>query len=190
MLQRYGEFAARRAKVLLVVAALFMIAAGMVGSGAFGQLKNGGFQDANAESTRAEQMIDAHFGGQTNLVLLVTARAGSVDGGAVADAGRQLTTGLAGEAGVTDVVSYWTTGGIAIMGTFAELAILGSVTDVSIFSINLTTALGLGLGIDYGLFMVSRFREQLGRGDSVPEAVARTVATAGRTVVFSAAAVI
>jgi len=51
------------------------------------------------------------------------------------------------------------------MGTFAELAFLGSVTDVSIFAINLTTALGLGLGIDYALFMVSRFREQLAAGD-------------------------
>src|SRR5204862_1241039 len=80
-------------------------------------------------------------------------------------------------------------GGVAIVGTFAELAFLGSVTDVSIFAINLTTALGLGLGIDYALFMVSRFREQLAAGDEVPDAVARTVATAGRTIVFSAATV-
>ena len=62
-------------------------------------------------------------------------------------------------------------GGVAILGTFAELAVLGEVTDVSIFAINLTTALGLGLGIDYALFMVSRFREQLAAGQSVPEAV-------------------
>ena len=65
-------------------------------------------------------------------------------------------------------------GGVAILGTFAELFVLGSVTDVSIFAINLTTALGLGLGIDYALFMVSRFREQLAKGDPVPEAVAAT----------------
>ena len=80
-------------------------------------------------------------------------------------------------------------GGVAIVGTFAELAILGSVTDVSVFAINLTTALGLGLGIDYGLLIVARFREQLSAGDDVPTAVARTVATAGRTIAFSAAAV-
>ncbi|MTD15856.1 MMPL family transporter [Nakamurella sp. YIM 132087] len=78
----------------------------------------------------------------------------------------------------------------AIIGTFAELAILGSITDVSIFSINLTTALGLGLGIDYGLLLVARFREELAGGREVPEAVAHTVATAGRTIAFSAAAVI
>lgn len=78
---------------------------------------------------------------------------------------------------------------IAIGGTFAELFVLGSVTDVSVFAINLTTALGLGLGIDYALLMVSRFREQLAAGASVDDAVRRTVSTAGRTVAFSAATV-
>ena len=80
-------------------------------------------------------------------------------------------------------------GGCAIVGTFAELAVLGRITDVSVFAINLTTALGLGLGIDYGLLIVARFREQLAAGNDVPTAVARTVATAGRTILFSAAAV-
>ncbi|MFE6160051.1 MMPL family transporter [Streptomyces sp. NPDC056486] len=80
-------------------------------------------------------------------------------------------------------------GVIAIAGTFAELFVLGSVTDVSVFAINLTTALGLGLGIDYALLMVSRFREQLAAGATVEDAVRRTVSTAGRTVAFSAATV-
>jgi RND superfamily putative drug exporter len=80
-------------------------------------------------------------------------------------------------------------GTFAIVGTFAELSIIGHLTDVSVFAINLTTALGLGLGIDYGLLIVARFREQLAAGDDVPTAVARTVATAGRTIAFSAAAV-
>ncbi|MFE9680501.1 MMPL family transporter [Streptomyces sp. NPDC006285] len=80
-------------------------------------------------------------------------------------------------------------GVIAIMGTFAELFVLGSVTDVSVFAVNLTTALGLGLGIDYALLMVSRFREQLAAGASVDDAVRRTVSTAGRTIAFSAATV-
>jgi putative drug exporter of the RND superfamily len=80
-------------------------------------------------------------------------------------------------------------GGIAIMGTFAELAVLGSITDVSIFSINLTTALGLGLAIDYALLMISRFREELANGMDTTGAVVRTVTTAGRTITFSALAV-
>jgi RND superfamily putative drug exporter len=77
----------------------------------------------------------------------------------------------------------------AIIGTFAELYLLGSVTDVSVFAINLTTALALGLGVDYSLLMVSRFRERLDAGDPVPKAVTHTVQTAGRTILFSAAAV-
>jgi putative drug exporter of the RND superfamily len=77
-------------------------------------------------------------------------------------------------------------GAIAIFGTFAELSILGSLTDVSVFAVNLTTALGLGLGIDYALLMVSRYREELAHGADPAHAVARTVATAGRTIGFAA----
>jgi RND superfamily putative drug exporter len=76
-------------------------------------------------------------------------------------------------------------GGIAILGSFTALRLLTIFTTVSIYSINITTILGLGLAIDYGLFMVGRFREELGRTDSVENAVARTVATAGRTVAVS-----
>ncbi|BEP13498.1 MMPL family transporter [Acidothermaceae bacterium B102] len=75
---------------------------------------------------------------------------------------------------------------LAIFATFAELNLLTHVTNVSIFALNLTTALGLGLGIDYALLMVSRFREELAGGADVAAAVARTVATAGRTIAFSA----
>ena len=80
-------------------------------------------------------------------------------------------------------------GAIAIMGTFGELSVLGSATDVAIYAINLTTALGLGLGIDYALLMVSRYREELAAGHSVPDAVVRTTETAGRTILFSGLAV-
>jgi uncharacterized membrane protein YdfJ with MMPL/SSD domain len=76
-------------------------------------------------------------------------------------------------------------GGIAILGSFTALRLLTLATAVSIYSVNITTILGLGLGIDYGLFVVSRFREELRRQDSVEDAVARTVATAGRTVAVS-----
>lgn len=76
-------------------------------------------------------------------------------------------------------------GAIAITGTFAELFLLGSVTPVAVYAINLTTALGLSLAIDYALLMVSRYREELDRGDDPGPAVIRAVATAGRTIVFS-----
>src|SRR5499427_9029534 len=76
-------------------------------------------------------------------------------------------------------------GGIGILGSFAALRLLTLFTDVSIYSINITTILGLGLAIDYGLFMTARFREELGRQPTVEQALSRTVATAGRTVAVS-----
>jgi trehalose monomycolate/heme transporter len=76
-------------------------------------------------------------------------------------------------------------GAIGILGSFAALRLLTLVTDVSIYSINITTILGLGLAIDYGLFMTARFREELRVQPTVEQAVSRTVATAGRTVAVS-----
>ena len=75
---------------------------------------------------------------------------------------------------------------VSVTGTLLALFAVAQVTDVSIYSINLTTALGLGLAIDYSLFIVSRFREELAAGRSSDDAVVRTVETAGRTVAFSA----
>ncbi len=81
-------------------------------------------------------------------------------------------------------------GVIAIVATLAVLHALALLTDVSVYSINLTTALGLGLAIDYSLFVVSRYREELARnGGDHTAAVVRSVTTAGRTVMFSAVTV-
>jgi RND superfamily putative drug exporter len=77
-------------------------------------------------------------------------------------------------------------GGLAILGSLGVLNALSYSVDVNIFAINVATLLGLGLAIDYGLFMVGRFREELAEGRSTADAVRRTVATAGRTVAFSA----
>jgi putative drug exporter of the RND superfamily len=77
-------------------------------------------------------------------------------------------------------------GGVAVVGTLAVLRLLTMFTGVSIFALNLTTVLSLGLGIDYSLFVVSRFREELASGRSVEDAVEETLAHAGRTVLGSA----
>src|SRR5712692_6259129 len=76
-------------------------------------------------------------------------------------------------------------GGSAVIVTLAIIFGLGHLTTLSIFVLNITTLFGLGLGVDYSLFMVSRFREELTRSRNVEEAVAITIATAGRAVTFS-----
>jgi RND superfamily putative drug exporter len=278
-----GNFVARRARLVLIAAMLAVVGFGVLGVGAFGKLKTGGFQDPGADSTVAQTLTDQRFGGSANVVLLIHAEAGTVDDAAARAAGAQAASRLARVPGVSDVVSYWQTGNpglkskdgkyalvlgstrsdhdlssaelaslrshsgqidvtvggdaavsndilkqvtsslrtaekfavpvtlallvfvfgsivaallplmiglIAILGTFAELFVLGSVTDVAIYAINLTTALGMALGIDYALLMVSRFREELARGQEPAQAVVCSVQTAGRTIVFSGATVV
>ncbi|MFC2669768.1 MAG: MMPL family transporter [Corynebacterium matruchotii] len=82
-------------------------------------------------------------------------------------------------------------GGLSIVGSLGVLSILAGFTQVNVFAHSVVTLLGLGLAIDYGLFMVSRFREELNRGggQDVRTAVRRATGTAGKTVVFSAAMV-
>ncbi len=286
MLHRYGEFITRHARLVLVISGMALVAMALVGVGAFGKLRTGGFDDPASQSSRAAAVVDAKFGGGANLVLLVHAKGGSVDAPEATAAGTALTGRLSADPALTNVVSYWGTGspglrskdgtdalvlahvtgdpdrvatatkrllaqyagdgpairvqaggdaainnevnsqvvrslavaesiavpltllllmlafgslvaaslplvvgGVAIMGTFAELFLLGSVTDVSIFAVNLTTALGLALGVDYALLMVARFREELAGGATTASAVVRTVETAGRTVLFSAVTV-
>jgi len=277
-----GSFVVRRARLVLVAAMLAVVGFGVLGLGAFGKLKTGGFADPGAESTTAQTLTDQRFGGSDGVVLLVHAGAGTVDGEPARAAGAEAARRLAAVPGVSNVVSYWQThdpglrskdgtyalilgstrsdhnlssselaslrshsgqvdvtvggsaaigndiltqvgkslrgaegiavpiilallvfafgsvvaallplaiGVIAILGTFAVLDVLGSVTSVAIYAINLTTALGLALAIDYALLMVSRFREELGRGQEPAQAVVRSVATAGRTIVFSGATV-
>lgn len=77
-------------------------------------------------------------------------------------------------------------GGFAILGSMAVLRAVTVVTDVSIFALNLTVAMGLALAIDYTLLIISRYRDELADGADPDRALVRTMATAGRTVLFSA----
>lgn len=280
MLTRLAKLVARRARLVLFLSVAGLIAMAAVGFGAFGKLETGGFEDPQADSSKAQEIIDQEFGGDTDLVFLVESATGDVDDADTVTAGTQLTEELTADAALANVTSYWTTeaetmrsddgasaiivanlagdaadvaekydgdnaglevtvggpaileedipeqvsrdlavaesiavplilillvfafgsvvaavlplaiGAVAIMGTFAVLSGLGSITDVSVFAINLTTALGLALGIDYALLMVSRYREELARGSTVADAVVRTVETAGRTIIFSGLAVV
>jgi uncharacterized membrane protein YdfJ with MMPL/SSD domain len=76
-------------------------------------------------------------------------------------------------------------GGLAIVVTFFVLRIVASFVDVSVFALNFTTGLALGLAIDYSLFVVSRYREESAKHGYGAEALRRTLQTAGRTVLFS-----
>jgi len=293
MFFRLGLLVARRARLVLGLAAVVLVASAVFGLGVFGRLLTGGFDDPASASSRASTLLDQKFGGEPDIVFLVHARSGTVDQPAVVASGQALATRLGHDDRLRNVTSYWTTrapslrsedradalilahvagddrdadsnakkvlsdyahlddaaatvriggahgtdvgsqvgkdlglaesiavpitlvllvlafgslvaallpllvGVVAIFATLAELTLLTHVTSVSVFAINLTTALGLGLGIDYALLMVSRFREQLGGGGDapadvpadVPTAVAQTMATAGRTIAFSALAV-
>lgn len=80
-------------------------------------------------------------------------------------------------------------GGMSILGALAVLRVISFGTDVSIFALNLTTAMGLALAIDYTLLMISRFRDEMADGATRDEALTRMMVTAGRTVVFSATTV-
>jgi RND superfamily putative drug exporter len=75
--------------------------------------------------------------------------------------------------------------GISILGSFFFIWVSTQLTDTSVFAVNLVTGLGLGLGIDYALLIVNRYREERARGLATRDAVVETVATAGRTVFFS-----
>ena len=80
-------------------------------------------------------------------------------------------------------------GGFAILGSMAVLRAITYATNVSIFALNLTVAMGLALAIDYTLLIISRFRDELAEGADREQALVRTMATAGQTVLFSAATV-
>jgi RND superfamily putative drug exporter len=80
-------------------------------------------------------------------------------------------------------------GGLAVVGGVASVLVLAHFTAMAQYTINVVTLIGLGVAIDYSLFIVSRYRDELAHGNPAPEALARTLATAGRAVAFSGIAV-
>ncbi|WP_084727448.1 MMPL family transporter [Rhodococcoides yunnanense] len=88
--------------------------------------------------------------------------------------------------GVTAAAVPLCIGGLSILASLAVMRLLTTFTEVSIFATNIASLVGLGMAVDYSLFVLTRFREELRRGASTEEAVYRTMSTAGRTVAFSA----
>src|SRR4051794_8757698 len=103
----------RRRRLILVAAVVAFALSGALGGGVASKLSSGGFDDPGAESTRAQDYLDAHFaqGGMPNVILLVTADPGlDVDNPVIASVGQALTDELAHEKGVVFAASYWSTG--------------------------------------------------------------------------------
>lgn len=285
MLARLSQVLIRRRRWVWVGSVLFVFLAGGFGAGVQEHLSTGGFEDPGAESTKAAEALRGEFNQQEpNLVMVITAKEGSVDDPANEAAGVALTERLSGEDYISFAGSYWSLfkapplrssdgsqamllarikgdedevdeeiegildeyagdqgaltvditgmgpvfhevgttieedlrkaetlalgvtvillifvfgglvaaslpliiGIIAIVGSWLALRIIASITDVSVYVISMTTVMGLGLAIDYSLFVLSRFREELANGHSVPDAVTISMKTAGRTVIFSA----
>ncbi|MGI3780621.1 MAG: MMPL family transporter, partial [Janthinobacterium lividum] len=144
-----------------------------------------------------DELIDRIEGESTGQVLV---RVGGQTGANLAltnQIGKDLALVSIVAVPVTVVLLYFVFGGIlaaalplavtviAVLGSFATLHLLTEFTPVSTYAIDLTIALGLGLAVDYGLLIVSRFREEAALQDDPYEALARSLATAGRTVLFS-----
>ncbi len=283
MLARLGGILYRTRWIVLFLALLVIAGAAIFGTGLFGSLKGGGFTDPASESTKAQEQLNAKFGGATaDIIILMSNNSLKATDPAFKDAATQLLATLKARPEVASVSSYYSTqsasflsrdshetfavvqfaaqdaavkdkdfktiqhlitspvlqtmvggsvavnsavntqvgvdleraelitfpivailllivfgglvaaglplliGGVAILGAFAILRLLANLTDVSVYAVNVVTMLGLGLAIDYALFMVTRFREELRSGkDDVKGALERTMATAGRTVIFS-----
>ncbi len=282
MFNALGGFAYRRRWAVLVAAGVFIAFAVVWGTGVFGALSSGGFDDKHSDSYRGQQQLDQRFGRDAaDVVALYSSSGATVDdpgvraaitgtldalpkdkvksvtsyysshapqlvshdkhstyavitlAGATDDEREKqltvlrdklkapgLTTQLGGGAAIGSDIGGQVgadigkaeglslpivlvlmvfvfgslaaaslplaIGGLAILGAFTMLRLLTLFTDVSVFSVNIVTLLGLGLAIDYALFMVSRFREELPKHHGDVEAALRaTTGTAGRTVAFS-----
>jgi len=286
MLSSLAHFVVRRSRSVLALALIVVVISGALAVGVFSRLGTAGYDDPASASSQAQRLVNQNFGGQPDLVFLVSSKQGTVDEAAVKTSGAAITQRLSHEPGLSGITSYFTTpapslrsrdgtealvlahvtgpdkgiderageildrynessdgvtsilvGGprgldlgrqttkdvalaesiaipvtlallliifgsavaallplavavFAMVTTMAELFVLTQFTDVSVFAINLITALGLGLGVDYALLLVSRYREELAGGADTGTAVVTTLTTAGRTIVFSGVTVI
>ncbi len=158
MLARLGRFTVRHRKAVLVGTALFFVVAGALSSGVASRFTSGGFDDPSSESSRARRAIEREFGRQTpDLVLLVSARHGTVDDADSVAAGNALTAQLASERTVSRAVSFWNLGG-ATFGALVWIFQDGNLSGVLDFTAAgtlpasiplLLFCIAFGLSMDY-----------------------------------------
>jgi uncharacterized membrane protein YdfJ with MMPL/SSD domain len=276
-----GKLDEKWSKVIIAGGLVFVILAGVFGTGVIANLKQGGFEDKNSESYHVTQALQDKLGNQVSLVVLFNSKDKQVDDPAYAKQVAEVLDKLKKDDSVSSVTSYYSTkasqlvsydkkstyaavtlkgsvdeqakafkdlkpklksdqlqvrlggdvaiqqeisdqvskdlekaesitfpllaillvvvfrslvaaflplllGGVTILGAFLVLRLISVFMDLSVFALNIITVLGLGLSIDYSLFMVSRFREELRKSKgNKAQALETTLRTAGRTVFFS-----
>ena len=285
MFERLGHFAVRRQKIAVIGFVFSILISGILGTQIFSRLDTGGYSIASSDSYKVYEYITNTLKESEPAVVVMVDAGESIDQPDIRDRALLLEKKMAGEAGVSKTLSYWSSGGapalkssdgnaayilvysegevfspksqelgkvfskkysgkvdgfelyasgfgvignaitekiskdlklsesisipltflllvivfgalaastmplivgvFAILGAFFALYLLTFITDVSVYALNLTTGMGLGLGIDYALLMVNRFREELSKGKSVEESVVTMMATAGKTVFYS-----
>ncbi len=285
MFERLGHFAVRRQKIAVIGFVFSILVSGVLGTQIFSRLDTGGYSIASSDSYKVYEYITNTLKESEPAVVVMVDAGESIDQPGIRDRALLLEKKMAGEAGVSKTLSYWSSGGapalkssdgnaayilvysegeafspksqelgkvfskeysgkvdgfelyasgfgvignaitekiskdlklsesisipltflllvivfgalaastmplivgvFAILGAFFALYLLTFITDVSVYALNLTTGMGLGLGIDYALLMVNRFREELSKGKSVEESVVTMMATAGKTVFYS-----
>ncbi|WP_330182076.1 MMPL family transporter [Nocardia sp. NBC_01503] len=126
MFTHLGLFIVRRTRLVLLLSAVIAVAAMALAGTAFGKLENGGFTPDNAESTRAQQLIDQHLDGNPNLLLLIDTRSGNVDDPAVVAAADRLTTALGQRPEIRNIQSYWTTGAATLKSQDARYGLISA----------------------------------------------------------------
>src|SRR5258705_495682 len=177
VLHRVAMLAIAAPRRTIAVATLILVAAGVFGIPVAKSLSAGGFADPTSESAKATTILIDKFGqGDVQLVEAIAIPLSFI----------VLVWVFGGLFAAALPVAI---GGMSILGSLAVLRLVAFTTDVSIFALNLTTALGLALAIDYTLLIVSRFRDEMAGGATRDDALVHTMVTAGRTVLFSATTV-
>jgi len=286
MFEKLGHVIVRRRKAMVVFFIVSVLTAGTIGTMIFSRLDSGGYSNPNSDSYQVYTYLNKNLKiADPNVVVVVDSGNLAITDPAIVAKAQVLEKEMANAPGVTNVVSYWSTGGektlaatdgkagyilvygggeaftpesqemgayfqdnfdgkrdgltiysggvgvvgnainkkiaddlkiaeaisipltfillvlvfgamaasampllvgvSAILGAFFLLYLISLITSVSVYALNLTTGLGLGLGIDYALLIVNRFREELHRGKSVEDSIVATMASAGKTVFYS-----
>ena len=211
MFEKLGSLIVNRKRLIFSLFIVAIFSSGAIGTSVFGKLDSGGYNDPKSDSAKAFEYLTDVFKVKDPAVVLVVETTQGVNDPAVVAAAAKLETSIKGEPGVGSTLSYWSAGGaptlkssdsnsaflfiysediewdnVQSLGKRIQEKYDGRFENLAVYA----TGLGLGLGIDYSLLVVNRFREELHAGKTVDEAIKKTVATAGKTVFYSGLTVV